>query len=296
MPRKEKVLVTFVRGRQHQALWRHFLPTWKAYAEQYNYDIITLDQPIDPNFDSKGKSLHWQKCLVLEHPDVAAYEDVVWIDCDILVNHRTAPCIVTETAGRGIGAVLYSSQNQPNPRTRAAREDRLYRVSVLQKKETYGLGRYPEAREMYARAGLGDDVNDWINTGVMVLKPARDAEILRHVYETCEETPFSLYDNFPLSYHLLKRNLVHGLDPRFNADYLYEVLESYPFLTLSRFGTPTTTNLTIRSICAFTIINNNWFIHAVAGAPEARNDLLRIPLEVLMAPEFEKYLRLVVPE
>ena len=40
-----------------------------------------------------------------------------------------------------------------------------------------------------------------------------------------------------------------------------------------------------------TIIGNNWFIHAVAGAPGARTDLMRIPPALLAAPEIERYLR-----
>ena len=78
---------------------------------------------------------------------------------------------------------------------------------------------------------------------------------------------------------------------RFNADYLYEVIENYPFLTLSKFGPETPENIRLRTLCALTIISNNWFIHAVAGAPGARTDLMRIPPALLAAPEFERYLR-----
>ena len=220
------------------------------------------------------------------------YDDVVWIDSDILVNHRSAPCIVTANGGSDkVGAVLYSSQNRVSPRARENRENRLHAISVMQKTERYGLGRYPEPHELYARAGLGEDVHDWINTGVMVLKPRLHAELFRHIYDHYDENAFSLFDNHPVSYELLRNDRVNPLDARFNADYLYEVIENYPFLTLSKFGPETPENIRLRTLCALTIIGNNWFIHAVAGAPGARTDLMRIPPALLAAPEIERYLR-----
>lgn len=281
--------MTIVTGAHHRAMWNHFSQSWKPYAERHGYDIVVIDRPIDPEWRRRGKSPHWQKCLILEHPDVAPYDDVVWMDCDIYVNHASAPCVVETHGSDSIGAVVYSRVNRADEQARRIREGRVHDILVLREMDHYGLGRHPEPREIYARAGLGDDVDDCINTGVLVLKPRLHAAILRHVYDHYEETPLSLYDNHPLSYHLLKNRLMEALDPRFNVDYLYEMAAHYPFLFLQKFDDGSHANVILRTLCALAIISNGYFIHAVSGAPSARRDLMRIPAEIVATPELEMF-------
>ena len=101
--------------------------------------------------------------------------------------------------------MLYSSQNRTSPRARDNRENRLHAISVMQKTERYGLGHYPEPqRTLCPRRTRRRTSHDWINTGVMVLKPRLHAELFRHIYDHYDENAFSLFDNHPVSYELLK--------------------------------------------------------------------------------------------
>lgn len=271
-----KCIVTLLIGSHYQQMWENlFADTWRKYAKCHGYDIVIITDYIDPNHGEKKRSPHWQKCLILEHPDVQKYRHAVWIDADILINYHRAPCIVSQTAPGKVGAVSYNALNCATPKLQANRRDREFDYSVqFGGGDHYGLGRPAEAQDIYRIVGIQTDVNDVINTGVMALETDRHANILRKVYDTRQETPLSLYEMIPLSHDLLKGDIVHFVDPRFNADYLLETLEYYPFLLLKEFQDEKRENRRIRIMAANVIWNNNFFIHCVSGAPFSRADSL----------------------
>lgn len=277
--RKDKCIVTLLIGDYYQALWEKlFADTWYRYAEKHGYDIITIKDYIDPDHAEKKRSPHWQKCLILEHPEVKQYKRAVWIDSDILINYHRAPCIVSQTDEPGkVGAVSYAAFNTPTPKLRANRQDRHFEYSVkFGGGDAYGLGRAPEPRDIYRAIGFDTTIDDVVNTGVLVFDTDTHAGVLRDVYETHKESRLSLFENIPLSMELLRRGLVQFIDPRFNADYLYELLESYPFLLLKEFQEEKKENRRLRILSANVIWNNNFFLHCVSGAPTSREDILWI--------------------
>lgn len=264
-----KALVTLLLGESYRRGWEaHYRPTWLTYAEKHGYDIVTIDDWIDPTPRGRERSPHWQKCLILEHPDVLGYDDVVWLDADILINPHRAPCIVGAHACERIGALSYNALNRSDGRRLAAREQRSAELFD-------GLGgETPErtavsASERYRRAGLPGDVDDWTNTGVLVLKP-RHRALLRHVYDTGLETEQSLFDNMALSYHIFAAGEFAPIDPRFNTDLYFELLENYPFLLFADYQG----SLALRALAVNTIFLNNFFLHFVGGVGAAlRSDV-----------------------
>ncbi|CCQ72782.1 hypothetical protein [Magnetospira sp. QH-2] len=251
---EKKALVTVLIGEFHQQLWaQHFQPTWEPYAKAHGYDIVVIDDYIDPSPRSRDRRPHWQKCLILEHEQVRDYDSVVWIDGDVAINHHRAPCIVEAHNSDLVGALSYGQVLKY--------EDGYSVLESRLNQALEGQFRHRTIPEHYTDAGLPGDVDDWTNTGVLVLKPRLHRDLLRTVYDGYQETPMSMADNMPLSYHLFKNKSVKPLDPRFNCDILYALLDHYPFIVWPSVRD----NQRIRSMVANAIWGNNFFIHYTGG-------------------------------
>ena len=234
-----------------------FKKTWEKYAEIHGYDIVVIDDYIDVSEKGKSRSPHWQKCLILEHPKVKKFDDVVWIDSDILINYHTAPCIVEHNASGKIGAVTQGDRF-PN---REKIDNVLMRMRSGTPAEWMRDNPAITYPEMYMRAGLAGDINDVINTGVLVLKPERHAALMRRVYDEGVENRFSAKENMPLSYRLLKDGMVNPLDIRFNKLWDEAYFEAYPFFKVENFRA----DQRMAALCVNMAFQNAYFLHFLAG-------------------------------
>ena len=98
-------LVTLTLGDSFRWLWRRYCrPSWLAYAQRHGYDLICLDTLLDKSEAAAQWSVLWQKLLVLGQPFAAQYEQVVWVDADILI-HPQAPAITAGVPVERVGAV-----------------------------------------------------------------------------------------------------------------------------------------------------------------------------------------------
>ncbi|MDV7339041.1 hypothetical protein RYZ26_05525 [Terasakiella sp. A23] len=256
MQKNKKALVTLAIGDHYVDLWNKYCKrTWEPYAEKYGYDIVIIKRWLDDSELATTRPPHWQKLLILEAEETQGYDHLVWIDTDIVINSETAPCIVDSNQSDKIGVVRY------NETYSAEMIDggfaRTIKNNINQEIAKAGKMSFSER---YERAGLAGDVDDMINTGVMVLRPEH-GETLRYVYDNYEENPFSAKENIPLSYHLLKNDLVNGIDGRFNKIVDLEIMHHHPYLMIHGYKTDTK--------AIFSIINslflNSFFLHFIEG-------------------------------
>lgn len=257
MSAPKKALVTLAIGDLYKRLWNERCkPSWEPYAAKHGYDIVVIDDYIDPSPRGRERSPHWQKCLILEHPRVSGYDHAVWLDSDIVINPATAPCIVTATNSEKVGAVLAS--DFARHMGLAHGEERLVRFNRNPHVRDEGV--IAPARR-YERAGLAGDVHELINTGVLVYGP-QHRDLLRRVYDEGVENPHSAKENVPLSYQLLKARAVTPIDPRFNCIFDYLACEHYPFLYMPGLRVP------LSMLCAIvnTALANFYFVHFLEGA------------------------------
>jgi hypothetical protein len=72
-----RALVTLAIGDRYRDMFeRHCRSNWSVYAERHGCDLIVIDTPIDRTERAFARSLHWQKCLILEHEQVENYRQV----------------------------------------------------------------------------------------------------------------------------------------------------------------------------------------------------------------------------
>lgn len=221
-----KAIVTLAVGDRYLQQWKSTCEAnWRAYGAQYGFDIICFDKPLDDSARAHKRSPAWQKCLILSQDIIQKYDRVVWLDSDILINHRVAPMIDAGVPVEKVGAAeefTFADNVGHQPRQLL---DRLYAhwsKSVI----NYSGQKY------YTNYGLPSEFTKVVQTGVLVLSPPHHRSLLEKVYCNYEEkggTEWN-YEMRPLSYELLKDDAVHWIDPRFNLVWTYLLFLHYPFL------------------------------------------------------------------
>src|SRR5207237_10182487 len=87
-------LVTLIVGDAYRANWQRYCErNWRAYASRHGLDVIVLEQPLDTSPRAQSRSPAWQKCLMLSQSFSAQYDQLIWLDSDIVINTHRAPNI-----------------------------------------------------------------------------------------------------------------------------------------------------------------------------------------------------------
>jgi hypothetical protein len=242
-----KAIATIVIGDVFKSMWfdGNLGDCANRYCGRHGYDLIVFDDYLDKSDFGLSRPPHWQKLLILESERLAAFDDVVWLDADILINHHRAPCIVSQKKTGKIGCVTLDSTEMITPAKRDNRWKRRNAAPVTQ---------------WYQHFGLGADVDQWTNTGVLALTKAHK-DLLRFVYDTGQEKEGFHQENGPLSYHIFKNGLAEPLDPRFNFSWTAEVVEHYPFL----FSDDYYNDYVVSSLCVNAAWHNSYFMHFLAS-------------------------------
>ena len=217
-----KAIVTLAIGKYYLERWQKLCAeNWSKYANNHGYEIICIDTALDNSPRAQSRSPAWQKCLILGDERVKKYNQVVWIDSDILINPNS-PCIIDNVPDDRVGAV--SSFAQFNERLPGKDQMLINRIA-----EFWNLP-YCNAKEYYSKALLPDSFDQVVQTGVMVLCPYKHNSILEYTYYHYDETPLGNFEMDALSYELLKANCIHWLDDKFNKVWVACMVMDYPFL------------------------------------------------------------------
>ncbi|HUJ10300.1 MAG TPA: hypothetical protein VL171_09755 [Verrucomicrobiae bacterium] len=262
-------------GDRYLGAWKESCEAnWREYAEEHNYDLICIDQPLDTSERACKRSPSWQKCLIPSHQAVKNYEQVVWIDSDVLINTATAPCIFAAVPADKVGAVNQWA-------TPSATE---YAQILQRLQEFWGERaiRNDTAKQYYANYGLPAEFDEVVQCGVLVFSPQHHRDLFQMTYCTHEEKggPEWNYEMRPLSYELLRAKAVHWIDPRFNVTLFDQICLHYPFLINEQPQLPMTTRIRrklaadlgglrhsdVRRTCLNAVMANSFFLHFGGGS------------------------------
>ena len=69
-------------------------PTWQAFCDRHGYQLVVLHEPLDTSLRAIGRSMAWQKLICHEHPRLQGFDQLIWLDADIVVNPSAPdPCL-----------------------------------------------------------------------------------------------------------------------------------------------------------------------------------------------------------
>jgi len=263
-----KAIVTLAIGQRYVDEFNYQVKdSWDAYAKKHGYDIFVLTEIIDPSCDLSMKSLHWQKLLIGLIPEIAAYDYVVWMDTDIIINPGTAPCIVSSLKGNKIGVASYGTDISPDESAtqRYRILDKLFRTTERK------LPRHDASMaDIYRALGYEKPVSNYINTGVFVFQPKLHNDFLSQCYAKYDRDSIDgSFENLPYSYELQAQDMIQYIDERFNMAWSKYAAIYYPFLYIRDFVEQ---NPDVAVQCVNVFYHNAYFCHF---AGEAHNPVTK---------------------
>jgi hypothetical protein len=210
LPHKNAI-VTLCVGDEYVRLWGHLCKRgWELYAAQNNFDLIVLSQPLDDSERGRARSPAWQKLLILDQDWAQNYEQIVWIDADILIAPHSPNILDYVPDPRRIGICIVA--DQLSSAQKHVYLERLYkqRIAAESAEAVWLL----HNNSPFERDGI--DVKDckMLSTGVMVLSPCHHRQLFRECYS--KEGTTQLYEQPALSYVIWHSGLMQSLSPRFN--------------------------------------------------------------------------------
>jgi hypothetical protein len=200
------LLVTLAIGetylQQYNTLFR---PSHEAYAARHGYDFRVVTEFLDKNYQHSS-IITMQKFLVAGQPWSVAYDFVVFIDADTIIGPRAPPIHLAAPFGDRIGMVDEYSQ----PTHAECMEFHAYKGW-----ETTG-------KEYYSFCDIEFDSDVVLNSGLIVLQPAKHAGIMQEIYDTYFEEGVNhwrgaIFEQTALSYELQRRGLAYVLPHTWNS-------------------------------------------------------------------------------
>lgn len=253
-----KAIVTMAVGEAYAAEFdARVRRNWTVYADRHDYSLYVLGQPID---DRPGRSIHWQKLIVGLLPELRAFDFVVWIDADILINPRTAPCVVSQVSGDKIAVA--EPWAAVSPAETVEQRHLTFAVKFLAETEGRAVRSYVRRSPEEWRLIKPSDkrpIAHSINTGMFVFRPALHSAFLSECYvKDYTDWPDGSFEQTPVSYELQANDMVEFVDGRFNAVWSQHAAVHYPFLFDRAFLDD---HAPVARLCVNTFFHNNYFCH-----------------------------------
>ena len=210
-PQHDKAIVTIVVGDEYQTVWQVMAsPGWQRYAEVFGYDVIVIQAPLDTSERAQSRSPAWQKLLVLNQPWAADYRRVVWLDSDILIS-KIAPDVALSAPDEStVGAVV--APDQLSMAEKHIYFELKYNIQIAPEHAETAWNIFQE--NTFKLDDIDGEGAPILNTGVLVLTPARHNDLLLEVYE--HEDRSRMYEQGYLSRALHRAGVIREMSPRFN--------------------------------------------------------------------------------
>jgi len=201
---------------------------WSNYCAKFGYDLIVIKKQLDLSDRSRRRSPAWQKLLICSQEWSKNYDQIVWLDTDILINLKYSGDICNQTPIEKVSAV--ETYSIPNRHVHDIALKRLY-LDWDKKRIKYIDNAQPH--QYYKNRGIKAifEINEVVQTGVFVCSPAYHREIFEHIYYSYEDRngPEWNYEMPAMSYEIIKNNLQNWIRPEYNFCVSNLTSAYYPF-------------------------------------------------------------------
>jgi hypothetical protein len=210
-----KAIVTLAVGEKYISIFdKYCRPNWQKYADTFGYDLIVIKEALDNSERAKQRSPSWQKLLILSQNWSDKYDQIVWIDTDVIINNNNAYDICAGVPVEKVGAVeTYSIPTRD-----------LHQIALQRLYDNWKLHCVPYIDNMtpekyYLNRGIpGNGIDNIVQAGVFVCSPKYHKNIFEKIYTSYEDTHGAEwnYEMPAMSYELIKNEMVHWISPSFN--------------------------------------------------------------------------------
>lgn len=211
---KKNGIVILAIGDDYRNKWTLYSkPSIEKYCDRFDLELVVLTEPIDTSDRAKSRSAAWQKCLIGSIPEVKNLNRAMWMDSDIVVNNANAGNLFDLVpSGKIGGSESFTFFNKPFYRFILSEMFKFWEKAGIQ--YIHNL----TGKEFYQNFGIDTELNEVIQTGVILMEPDKHNEIFERAYYQYEEKGSSAwnYEMRPLSYEIVKSGLFHEVDDRYN--------------------------------------------------------------------------------
>lgn len=278
-------------GKKYFLDWQIYAkPYWIDYCKKNRLNLIIFDKLIIKPGDKYFKKINWQKLLIGEEirKKFKNIENVCYLDTDILIN-SLAPNIFKKFDKKKI-SVISKRLRLPYNYEKTIKKIAFFRKKFVNKKYLLNSSINIPLKKLYEIHNLKAQKDEFCS-GVYVFNIAKYSIFMKNIFFKYDKDVKSITSNGDqthINYEFQKNAKVNFIDYKYQTIWLYDLINYYPFLLLSK-------NKKLIAECIRSSLFNCYFLHFAGTGSESnvwRNKFLikKSYLARNFLLEFDKYL------
>ena len=250
-------LVTIAIGDQFYQEWADYiLPSWLLYCDRNDFGLVVIDKDLVDAFDKKWKKATWQKLLIGSEfiKNSVEVENICFLDADILIN-PFSPNVFDYHDDDKISVV--SQTKTPFDQASVLRKIAFLRNKHLSSDYPLDSALFMTKGDYYKHHDFKEQ-EDVFCAGFFIFNVSAFASIMESWffdYPSDVDTLSNGGDEPILNFEFQNHGKVKWLDYKFQALWLYEMAEKYPFLY------PDMDDVQLVKKCIKASLHQNYFLH-----------------------------------
>ena len=217
-------------GEKHLKEWqKYILPSWIMYCERHSLGLVVFEKELIDKSHSKWKKATWQKILIGDKLKELNANNVCYLDTDILIN-PFAPNVFDFHDEEKISVV--SQTKTPFEHSKVLRKIAFFRNRYLSSDYPLDSALFMSREDYYKHHNFAPQ-EDVFCSGFFIFNVNNFSHILEEwffKYPSNVETVTNGGDEPVLNYEFQNYGKIKWLDYKFQAIWMYEMAEEYPFL------------------------------------------------------------------
>lgn len=250
-------IATIAIGDQFLQEWQEYImPSWLLYCDKHDIGLVVFEKDMIEKSHPKWKKATWQKLLIGERflESNIAVNNVCFLDADILAN-PFSPNVFDQHNDDLIS--LVSLTKIPYNRDTLYRKIAFLRNRYLSKKYPLDSSLFISVENLYKEHNIPVQT-DIFCAGFFIFNVkifANNMSLWFHKYDRNVKSITNGGDQTHLNYEFQNHGKVKWLDYKFQAIWMYEMAEKYPFLYQNL------DNQELVNQCVRVSLQNNHFLH-----------------------------------
>ena len=261
-----KKIVTLLISSNYNNFWKKYIfNNWKKYCEKYNLGLITINDYIDK---SQSKKANWHKLLIgkeLINSRISKnINNICYLDSDIFINSLGATNIFKEHS-KNIISVVNKYKNLPYDYFTTQKKISFMRHNFYSKKYPLDSSIFMKPSQTFKYHGF-KEFDNYFCSGLFIFNIKLFSNFLEKIYYKYSKNFNTLTsgDEPVINYEFQKNVKLKWLDYKYQAIWVYEMANKYPFLYYKKFR-----KKNIQSACVTSSLLSNYFLHFAGSWDES---------------------------